>query len=140
MQNIGAGGGDSVDTWAVEYNDVLRSIPETVRKSKETRASPYKPQRSKRSPIQTSTRFKQPDGNARRQDDSGDEEETPPSPTPTRSIRTDEKTSLRQRGRVRPEEAQDGKGGWQYSQTKRHNIQDRPFCTPKCLRGNWSVI
>lgn len=32
-------------TWAVEYDDVLRNIPEKVRKGKEPRASLYKPQR-----------------------------------------------------------------------------------------------
>ncbi|KAF6786585.1 hypothetical protein CSOJ01_15399 [Colletotrichum sojae] len=33
----------AIDTWAVEYDDVLRNIPESVRK--EARDSPYKPQR-----------------------------------------------------------------------------------------------
>ncbi|KAK2052519.1 hypothetical protein LY76DRAFT_630015 [Colletotrichum caudatum] len=108
----------ALGTWAVEYDDVLRNIPETVRKSKEPRASPYKPQRwrgFKRSPIPTRSRCKQANSNAKHQDDSGDdEEETPPSPTPTRSIHTDEKA---------------------HGQLKQQNIQDRPFCTPQCLLG-----
>ncbi|KAK1722923.1 uncharacterized protein BDZ83DRAFT_409229 [Colletotrichum acutatum] len=55
-----------LDTWAVEYDDVLGNIPETVRKGKEARASPYKPQLwrgFKRSPIRTRSRCKQFDSN-----------------------------------------------------------------------------
>ena len=34
---------EKLNTWAIEYDDILRDIPATVRK--EARASPYKPQR-----------------------------------------------------------------------------------------------
>ncbi|OHE90489.1 hypothetical protein CORC01_14217 [Colletotrichum orchidophilum] len=130
----------ALGTWAVEYDDVLRNIPETVRKGKEPRASPYKPQRwrgFKRSPIRTRSQCKQPDSNTKHRDDSGDDEgETPPSPTPTRSIHTDEKavTKSTRAGSDR-KQAQHGKGGQQQSQPKQQNIQDRPFCTPQCLLG-----
>ncbi|KAK1657518.1 hypothetical protein BDP55DRAFT_567084 [Colletotrichum godetiae] len=135
----------ALGTWAVEYDDVLRNIPETVRKGKELRASPYKPQRwrgFKRSPIRTRSRCKQPDSTAKHRDESGDdEEETPPSPTPTR-FHTDEKavTKSTRAGSDR-RQAQLGKGGQQHGQTKQ-SIQDRPFCTPKCLLGlvnGWPV-
>lgn len=49
----------SLDVWPVEYDEVLRDIPEKVRK--EPRATPYKPQRwkgFKRSPIQIRGRCK----------------------------------------------------------------------------------
>ncbi|CAI0652034.1 unnamed protein product [Colletotrichum noveboracense] len=34
---------DATTALAIEYDDVLRNIPETVRKGKEARLSPYKP-------------------------------------------------------------------------------------------------
>ncbi|KAK1474011.1 hypothetical protein CTAM01_16040 [Colletotrichum tamarilloi] len=79
----------SLDTWAVEYDDVLRNTPEAVRKGKEARSSPYKPQRwrgFKRSPIQTWARCRRLDSDAKQRDNGDDEEGTLPSPTPTRSI------------------------------------------------------
>ncbi|KAK2022210.1 hypothetical protein LX32DRAFT_677351 [Colletotrichum zoysiae] len=129
-----------LDTWAVEYEDVLRNIPETVRKGKEARASPYKPQRwrgFKRSPIRTRSRCKQSDSNANHGDDSGDdEEETPPSPTPSRLLRTkgqviNMSTSA---GSARKEAQQDDRGR-RHGERKQQNIKDRPFCTPQCLLG-----
>ncbi|KAF3768287.1 hypothetical protein M406DRAFT_272859, partial [Cryphonectria parasitica EP155] len=57
-------------TWAVEYDDILRNIPETERKPKEPRASPYKPQRwkgFKRSPIRTRSRCQQLDAESQGQ-------------------------------------------------------------------------
>ncbi|WQF90407.1 Putative protein kinase [Colletotrichum destructivum] len=126
----------ALDTWAVEYDDVLRKIPESVRKGKQALASPYKPQRwrgFKRSPIQTRSRCKQPDTNTSLRDDSSDDEEdTQPSPTPSRSTRSNKNAitsptgagSAGERGQHRQE-----------GQKKQKRIQDRPFCTSKCLRG-----
>ncbi|POS76537.1 hypothetical protein DHEL01_v205080 [Diaporthe helianthi] len=130
----------TLDTWAVEYDVVLRNIPETVRKGKEARPSPYKPQRwrgFKRSPIRTRSRCKQSDGNARLRDDSSDDgEETPPSPTPSRVTRTQGKAIVTSTvaGSTR-KEAQQSKTGRQHSQGKQQNIKDRPFCTTQCLLG-----
>ncbi|KAH0421175.1 hypothetical protein CcaCcLH18_13593 [Colletotrichum camelliae] len=125
----------ALDTWAVEYDDVLRNIPESVRKGKEARASPYKPQRwrgFKRSPIQTRSRCKQPDANASRRDDSDDdEEENPPSPTPNRSNKTAVTLSTGA-GSAREHSHRRAR---QEGQGKQHSIQDRPFCTSDCLRG-----
>ncbi|KAE9565880.1 hypothetical protein CGMCC3_g17941 [Colletotrichum fructicola] len=125
----------TLDTWAVEYDDVLRNIPESVRKGKEARASPYKPQRwrgFKRSPIQTRSRCKQPDTNASRRDDSdNDEEQHPPSPTPNRSNKT---TATPSTGAGSAREHGHGRGR-QECQGKQRSIQDRPFCTSDCLRG-----
>ncbi|KAH0441700.1 serine threonine protein kinase [Colletotrichum camelliae] len=130
----------ALDTWAVEYDDVLRNIPETVRKGKEARPSPYKPQRwrgFKRSPIRTRSRCKQSDGNARHRDDSGDDEEgTPPSPTPSRLPHTQGKAIATSTvaGSARTE-AQKRKRDRQHNQGKQQNIKDRPFCTTQCLLG-----
>ncbi|KAK1637271.1 hypothetical protein BDP81DRAFT_427086 [Colletotrichum phormii] len=123
----------ALDTWAVEYDDVLRNIPESVRK--EARSSPYKPQQwkgFKRSPIQTRSRCKQPNTKASHQDNSdNDEEDTQPSHTPKRSNKSSVtsstgESSVGQRGQPRD---------WQGGRTKQHRIQDRPFCTSECLRG-----
>ncbi|KAF9878757.1 hypothetical protein CkaCkLH20_03657 [Colletotrichum karsti] len=124
----------ALDTWAVEYDDILRNIPESVRK--EARTSPYKPKRwqgFKRSPIQTRSRCKQPYTNTSRRDDSDDneEEDTQPSPTPNRSNKTDVTLSTGPDLASEQGQRRDGKEG----QRKQHRIQDRPYCTSECLRG-----
>ncbi|RYP25555.1 hypothetical protein DL767_008342 [Monosporascus sp. MG133] len=84
---------------AVEYDDVLRDIPATMRKEKRT--TPYKPQRWKgfrRSPIRTRSSCKQPDGDIghQRSDDkdinSGDGR-APSSPTPNQPRRSGRRTA-----------------------------------------------
>ncbi|KAK4182351.1 hypothetical protein QBC35DRAFT_365494, partial [Podospora australis] len=73
---------ERLDTWAVEYDDILRNNPAMERKGREPRASPYKPQTWKgfnRSPIQPRSCCQEPDANVRRP---GDSDEDPPSPTP----------------------------------------------------------
>ncbi|KAK0369161.1 hypothetical protein CLIM01_13478 [Colletotrichum limetticola] len=125
----------SLDTWAVEYDDVLRNTPETVRKGKEARSSPYKPQRwrgFKRSPIQTWARCRRIDSDAKQRDSGDDEEGTLPSPTPTRSIPGGEKALTKSSADSAGKEAQPTR---HYSQGKQINILDRRFCTPQCLLG-----
>ncbi len=129
-----------LDMWAVEYHDVLKTIPKTVHK--QPRASPYKPQRWKgfqRSPIRTrsrASRCQQPGSSMRRRDDVDDDDEgTPPSP----SIRQ----SLRSRQGVGPSASAIDQGGnrekggrcIQRAPATWQSIQDRPFCTQKCLLG-----
>ncbi|KXH67263.1 hypothetical protein CSAL01_10527 [Colletotrichum salicis] len=122
-----------LNTWAVEYDDVLRNIPESVRKEAPT--SPYKPKRwqgFKRSPIQTRSRCKEPYTNTNRRDDSDDDkEDTQPSPTSKRSSKTD--VSLSTGPGLASEHGQ--RGDWKEGQRKQHRIQDRPYCTSECLRG-----
>ncbi|KAF6784459.1 hypothetical protein CSOJ01_15749 [Colletotrichum sojae] len=81
----------ALNTWAVEYDDILRNIPESV--LKEARNSPYKPPRwqgFKRSPIRNRSRCKQLDTNASGRDESDDDEEdTQRSPIPNRSYKKD---------------------------------------------------
>ncbi|EGY23835.1 hypothetical protein VDGD_05273 [Verticillium dahliae] len=127
-----------LDTWAVEYDDVLRNIPETMRKDKGPRASPYKPQRwrgFKRSPIQTRSRCQPPheliDG---RGDD--DDEEAPPSPTPKRPSRSKDKATMLSAGADSGSKRKQPSGGnRQHGQMTQQKIQDRPFCTQRCLLG-----
>ncbi|KAF4952533.1 hypothetical protein FSARC_12615 [Fusarium sarcochroum] len=77
---------DSLDTWDVEYEDVLRSIPATNRKAK--RATPYRAQRWKgftRSPIRTRSRcMPLEDGKVHpTDDDDGGGDSPSPTPNPT---------------------------------------------------------
>ena len=124
-----------LDTWAVEYDDVLSKIPPSVRKDKE-RPSPYKPQRWRgfeRSPIRTRSHCRQPDTRRRSRDDYNDEEDAPPSPTGYRSIRSGKKDTATSKGSGR-RQGQHGKGG-QQGNTARGRIQDQPYCTQQCLLG-----
>lgn len=123
-----------LDTWAVEYDDILSRIPETVRKAKPS-PSPYKPQHWRgfnRSPIKLRSRCQQTDLQANPKGDasSSDESAPPPSPTLRRSTRSTRKAAAptsdagktcAQRGR-----GGGGQGG---------RIQDRPYCTHQCLFG-----
>ncbi|KAJ9226129.1 hypothetical protein DTO027B5_5813 [Paecilomyces variotii] len=131
---------DGLDTWVVEYDDVLSKIPETVRKGKEPRASPYKPQRwkgFKRSPIQTRSRCTTSDAQPIRRgnsddDDNDDEVTGPPSPTPCRLSRSGKKasastTSGGRRGR--------GDRRGRQGESTQGRIQDRPYCSHQCLLG-----
>ncbi|KAI1325805.1 hypothetical protein F5Y16DRAFT_376790 [Xylariaceae sp. FL0255] len=135
----------SLDTWAVEFEDVLRNTPETDRKP--TKKSPlYKAQRwrnFKRSPIKTRSRCQQGGSNpGPREKRDSDDDDGPPSPSASRSLRTSTKvasaasTTVRN---VKPGRRGGGSlAGGKREQTQRPahmSIQDRPFCTAKCLLG-----
>ncbi|KAH8759304.1 hypothetical protein F5883DRAFT_426690, partial [Diaporthe sp. PMI_573] len=129
-----------LDTWAVEYDDVLSKIPETVRKGKERRASPYKPQRWRgftRSPIRTRSRCK-PDTKLGPREDEDDEDEkdaAPPSPTLDRDSATQGKAT---QGKATQGKATQGKatqGKATQGKATQGSIQDRPYCTHQCLLG-----
>jgi hypothetical protein len=126
---------DRLETWAVEYDDILKRIPETDRKRKKPRATPYKAQRwkgFKRSPIRTRARCQQPDPqSAPREDD--DSEDDPPSPTPRAGGKAASLTGRGSRGGRRANQRQDPRHV--PKPTKEPSIQDRPFCTQKCLLG-----
>ncbi|KAF2175844.1 hypothetical protein K469DRAFT_52759 [Zopfia rhizophila CBS 207.26] len=119
---------ERLDTWAVQYDDILRNIPATERKRKEPRASPYKPQRwkgFKRSPVDTN--IGPPE----------DDEDDPLSPTPNLS-RADEKavsltgTGSRDGGGKRRQRRGEQQ---EQGQATKPNIQSRPFRTQQCLLG-----
>ncbi|KAI1145883.1 hypothetical protein F4825DRAFT_442461 [Nemania diffusa] len=132
--------------WDVEFEDVLRGIPATDRKP--PKDSPlYKPQRWKpfiRSPIKTRSRCqpKSIDTRFREKSDSDDDNGNgPASPSASRSLRSSapksSATSTTARGTQRGGRSR-GRGGKPRGQNRKDapvSIQDRPFCTQKCLLG-----
>ncbi|RTE69084.1 hypothetical protein BHE90_016537 [Fusarium euwallaceae] len=127
---------EHLDTWAVEYEDVLRSIPETDRKPR--RETTYKAQRWKgfiRSPIRTRSRCLPPQDVAQQPtDDSDDDDDESPSPTPNPGVsRGGVLTTTGARSSELQE--QDGSAASQEGTNVRPNIQDRLYCTHECLRG-----
>ncbi|KAK0630868.1 hypothetical protein B0T17DRAFT_607648 [Bombardia bombarda] len=141
----------TLDTWAVEYDDILSRIPETVRKGKQPRASPYKAQHwrgFKRSPIRTRSSCRPLDINSGFGDDSddSDDEDAPPSPTAGRSTRFGKEAASSSsvssgrrgqggRGGRQQRGAEQTRGGRQQRGAERTRIQDRPYCTHHCLLG-----
>jgi hypothetical protein len=131
---------ERLDIWPVEYDDVLKNIPASVRK--EPRDSPYRPQRwkpFKRSPIMTRSRrsgCRQPDADAifGRTDE---DDEDPPSPTPTQPRGGAKAKPSIVTGSGGPTGG--GRGGGrdqqQRDQRGKPKVQDRPFCTQRCLLG-----
>ncbi|OBT85169.1 hypothetical protein VE02_05617 [Pseudogymnoascus sp. 03VT05] len=131
-----------LETWAVEYIDILKKIPETERKA--PRSSPYNASRWKgfqRSPIKTRSRVlaatcsKPVNDQAREKSDEDDD--TPPTPTPNRSTRP-------RIGQVqaKPEKRQRASRGSKSNSTAQEveevsttRIENRPYCTQKCLLG-----
>ncbi|RTE69093.1 hypothetical protein BHE90_016528 [Fusarium euwallaceae] len=127
---------EHLDTWAVEYEDVLRSIPETDRKPR--RETTYKAQRWKgfiRSPIRTRSRCLPPQDVAQQPtEDSDDDDDESPSPTPNPGVsRGGPLTTTGARSSELQE--QDGSAASQEGTSIRPNIQDRLYCTHECLRG-----
>ncbi|OAA37908.1 hypothetical protein NOR_06985 [Metarhizium rileyi] len=124
---------DQLDTWAVEYDDVLRSIPATLRKAKRT--TPYRAQRWKgftRSPIRTRSQCLPLEDKRVQSSDDDNEDDESPSPTPNLAGR-----SLGESRDVSSSETQvQGRvSDTQGNADKRQNIRDRPYCTHECLRG-----
>ncbi|KAI0550155.1 hypothetical protein F4679DRAFT_544171 [Xylaria curta] len=119
-----------LDTWEVEVDDVLKDIKETP-SPKKSRASPlYKAQRwrgFKRSPIRTRASCKQPLPSLTRdngEDDDGSDGPPSPSPNPPHPA---EATAISTPPSVRQ--------GQSKQQAGKPRIQDRAYCTQKCLVG-----
>ncbi|KAI0095725.1 hypothetical protein GGR51DRAFT_544705 [Nemania sp. FL0031] len=135
---------EGLDTWAVEFEDILRDIPETERKA--PRASPYRAQRWKgftRSPIKTRSRCRLEDSNTSLQNkDESEDKDPPPSPSASRLLRSSTKAPA-STGAAAKAAKRDRRGGGGTSGTTKEqiqkktqtSIQDRPFCTQKCLLG-----
>ncbi|KAK3305098.1 uncharacterized protein B0T15DRAFT_567163 [Chaetomium strumarium] len=107
-----------LDTWAVEYDDMLSRIPPSVRKDK-CRVSLYKPQRWQgftRSPIRPVRIAPRSTPNADRLNRLG------------RKATTSGTGSGNRRG-------QRGRGGGRQGGAMQQRIQDQPYCTHKCLLG-----
>ncbi|RCI13867.1 hypothetical protein L249_8268 [Ophiocordyceps polyrhachis-furcata BCC 54312] len=136
---------EKLETWAVEYDDILRHIPETERKKgKEPHFSPYKPQSWKgfqRSPIRTRSRCQPPDpGLGRPSDD--DEDDGPPSPTPgpRRTVaKAAPSTGTGSGGGKKSERGRDKQvqspPTTKSAPTTKPNIRIRPYCSQDCLLG-----
>jgi len=130
-----------LDTWVMEYDDILSKIPESVRKDK-SRASPYKPQRWRsfnRSPIRTRGYYRQMEVNARSQNDDDndddDEEGPPPSPTLDMLARAGKNATMSGTSSGEKRDHQRGGGGQQQRGITQQRIQNQPYCTHLCLLG-----
>ena len=135
----------TLDTWAVEYIDILKKIPETERK--ELRETSYKAANWKgffRSPIRTRSgraaacnkpMHDQVPESGSESDDDG----TPPSPTPRLSAigrrRQLDQPTAGQRGVKRIQEQKDESRPIEKKAALIPRIEDRPFCTQLCLLG-----
>ncbi|GLB09318.1 hypothetical protein AtubIFM57258_005236 [Aspergillus tubingensis] len=142
---------DHLDTWEVEYLDILKQIPESARK--EPPSSEYKPPSWKpvdRSPYMLRRRC-QPDFQSSRkskgtdyEDEHGDEAgapSTPPSPSPPPNNASRRARGHRGRGRGRGRRRERGRESQEASgcrpkgaENPKNAIQDQ-YCTMKCLRG-----
>ncbi|KAH9436304.1 hypothetical protein MCOR02_005208 [Pyricularia oryzae] len=118
----------TLETWAVEYEDVLAKIPSSVRKDKD-RASPYIPRRwqgFKRSPIRTRA-FCQRLPTQPVSDEDEDDNDFLPSPTPKRYSDPHRNDTPGSGGRRK------GRGGLRAGNSQ--GIQDSLYCSHKCLLG-----
>ncbi|ROT39292.1 hypothetical protein SODALDRAFT_339678 [Sodiomyces alkalinus F11] len=133
-----------LELWAIEYEDILKKIPESDRKGKERRATPYKPQRWKgftRSPILTRSRCLETDASA--PDESDDEGPPSPSPSPSHPVKQLPPSAGAgpKGGREKAKRGQRrGQSGAQKEESQsmclsRTSIRDGPFCTQQCLLG-----
>lgn len=135
----------TLDTWAVEYVDILKKIPETERKQRHEIS--YKPGRWKgfvRSPIRTRSRrvadpcLRPGDARVHESSSESDSNDTPPTPTPNRTAtgrRQEAKNSATRRGARRHQRAEDGPDQERKRATLARQIEEWPFCTQKCLLG-----
>ncbi|KAG9228961.1 hypothetical protein BJ875DRAFT_489361 [Amylocarpus encephaloides] len=135
-----------LDTWAVEYIDILKKIPETIRKA--PHHSSYKPGPWKgfsRSPIRTRARRlalacnNQVDDSPHDDGNEGDDNDDPPTPTPNRASRSGtnqgSSASARQPGTRRGPKKNDPNEQAEMEVISRPRIEDRLYCTQQCLLG-----
>ncbi|KAJ6038268.1 uncharacterized protein N7446_005078 [Penicillium canescens] len=129
---------DKLKTWEVEYLDVLRKIPETLRK--DPPASNYRPSHWKLEPKTHNTRSRahcQPGMSTPKHsstEGSGSDEESH-SPSIAAAARS---RSSRGRGNNRQstKESENTRAGGDNKQTSRKDGQStRPYCTIACIRG-----
>ncbi|OBT39281.1 hypothetical protein VE00_10595 [Pseudogymnoascus sp. WSF 3629] len=133
-----------LETWAVEYIDILKKIPETERKA--SRSSPYNASRWKefnRSPIKTRSRLLAATCNKpvndQTREKSDEDDDTPPTPTPNRTTRPrigqgEGKPKKRYRA-SRSQNRSNSTGQEEVEEVSTTRIEDRPYCTQKCLLG-----
>jgi hypothetical protein len=123
-----------LSTWEIEYLDVLRDIPETVRK--EPPASNYRPSNWKPYPKTHNTRSRarcQPGLSTpkRSSSEGSSSDEESPSPSTTAAVR-----SRSSRGQGEKHQPTGGREGTQSGRDSgRHRQTTRPYCTMACIRG-----
>ncbi|KAL5351074.1 hypothetical protein ACLOAV_004649 [Pseudogymnoascus australis] len=134
-----------LQTWAVEYIDILKKIPETERKA--SRSSPYIASRWRgfnRSPIKTRSRLlaatcnKPGNDQARDKSDEDEDDDTPPTPTPHRTTRPrigQGKAKRGQQQRASRTQSKSKSTEQDKVEVSTTRIEDRPYCTQKCLLG-----
>ncbi|KAJ5041339.1 hypothetical protein NUH16_011175 [Penicillium rubens] len=129
---------DKLKTWEVEYLDVLRKIPETLRK--DPPASNYRPSHWKLEPKRHNTRSRarcQPNMSTPKHsstEGSGSDEE---SYSPSIAAATRSRSSRGQgNNRQSTKESESARVGRDNKQTSRKDGQStRPYCTIACIRG-----
>ena len=130
-----------LDSWAVEYIDILKKIPETVRRERDLSA--YRPTRWKdfiRSPIRTRSRCMPADpiGSEAKDDSDSEDDGVAPTPTPNRLIRSrrGQDTSKPTQGTGSGSGSRRRRaGGQNEGVAPRPRIEERPYCTHQCLLG-----
>jgi tRNA A-37 threonylcarbamoyl transferase component Bud32 len=135
-----------LETWAVEYIDILKKIPETIRKA--PHHSAYKPGHWKgfsRSPIRTRARRgaltcndKVDDQFPSSGDEGDDNDDDPPTPTPKRTgcaVKQGSSASTRQLRTRKGLKKSDANEQDDVEAISRPRIEDRLYCTHQCLFG-----
>ncbi|KAK8093313.1 serine/threonine protein kinase [Apiospora kogelbergensis] len=126
-----------LDTWAVEYEDVLSKIPISDRKGPRSRDHTYKARPWPgfyRSPIKTRSGCKPTSQEGgRRQDD--DDNRDPPSPSPNRPALPAQKPSGTSAARSREKQGRQGREKARHDEPVQTSIKNRPYCTHQCLLG-----
>ncbi|KAK8872288.1 serine/threonine protein kinase [Apiospora arundinis] len=126
-----------LDTWAVEYEDVLSKIPISDRKGPRSRDHTYKARPWPgfyRSPIKTRSGCKPTSQEGgRRQDD--DDNRDPPSPSPNRPALLAQKPSGTSAARSREKQGRQGREKARHDEPVQTSIKNRPYCTHQCLLG-----
>ncbi|EEQ85491.1 uncharacterized protein BDCG_08760 [Blastomyces dermatitidis ER-3] len=129
---------NKLTTWEVEYLDVLKEIPETLRK--DPRSSNYRPSHWKRDRKVHNTRSRarcQPDSSTPKHSspegsDSDQESQSPSAAAASRSRLSRSRGNNRQSTKG-SERARAGRDKKQTSQKDGHST--RPYCTIACIRG-----
>ncbi|KAL2887437.1 hypothetical protein HOO65_050558 [Ceratocystis lukuohia] len=124
----------NLDVWCMEYDDLLRKVPAAVRLQK--RASPYEPQRWKRVrrfPIRSQSQCLSTESTTTSDDNiSNGSGDIFPSAEDHMGHRNDHSTA--QGGSDSSQRLGGSETRQGYSENQQ-NIQNRPFCTHKCLHG-----
>lgn len=124
---------ENLNTWSVEYKDMLRSIPITIRKKKRT--TPYKAQYWKGfvcSPIRTRSRCLPLENKTKQSSDEDNKDDDSPSPTPhPAGLSAGESRDVSSSGTQAKDSGSAVRGG----SDKQQSIQERPYCTQECLHG-----